>query len=313
MGKLKYLFIYFSLLSCTAEFFPEDLAITEPIYVVNGILYPDSTAKIFISKAKAYNLTHSSVMKELDVRLKWKGKDHESTEQLTKIDSFYVSNVKMKTGVTYYLEVITPEGKVIKANTTIPEITPIESTNLLFPAGYMDTETIKGSFMRIFMDFKITQSKQQYFECFIYSKENYDGQNTVNFHLWKVYNQDEIILAEDLPSTYLHAFVFKSSPNSNTNQRLAFNIIEANVFFNEFYPVLLTVSEEYYLYKKSLYRHIDAITMQQSFNTSDAYFPNIFKQIGPVYSNIEGGKGIFAGVSRSEMKTVCNLVGFACV
>jgi len=300
------------LISCTAEYFPKDLDISESIYVVNGILYPDSTAKIFVSKTQIYNASNKQPVETLDVRLRWEGENHEVTEQLTRVDSFYVSDARMKTGITYYLEIIVPDGKVIRANTKIPEITPIGSTYLLFPAGFMDTETIKGPFMRISMAFETNPNQNQYFETFIYSKEPYRQEDIGIYNIIKTYNQDEVILAEDLPSNFLHAFVFKTGQDTNPNQRLAFDNLGSNPFANEFYPVLLSVSEEYYLFKKSIYRHMDAITMQGSFNTGDIYFPSIFKQIVPVYSNIEGGKGIFAGVNRSEMITVCNLVGNAC-
>jgi len=300
------------LFSCTTEYFPKTLNIAESIYVVNGIIYPDSTAKIFISKSQIYDDNQNHPIENLDVRLRWEVENNKMSEQLIRIDSFYVSKAIMETGITYYLEIITPEGKMIRANTEIPGTTPIESTHLLFPAGYMDTETIKGPFMRISMAFETTPNKNQYFETYIYSKEDYYEQTIDNYHIIKSYNQDEAILAEDLPSNFLHAFIFKTSQNSDPNQRLAFDNLGANPFFNEFYPVLLSVSEDYYLFKKSLYQHVDAITMQSSFNTGDLYFPNIFKQIGPVYSNIEGGKGIFAGISRSEMKTICNVVGNAC-
>ena|SRR5690606_27443560 len=80
----------------------------------------------------------------------------------------------------------------------------------------------------------------------------------------------------------------------------------------EYYLVLQSVSRDYYLYEKSLYEHLDALDLQDKFETSDFYTPSIFKQVVPVYTNIQGGKGIFAGISRSEMKTTCNLVGYAC-
>ncbi|KEO75939.1 hypothetical protein EL17_00045 [Anditalea andensis] len=98
------------MLSCTSEYFPKDLDIGESIYVVNGILYPDSTAKIYISNSQVYNAPNMQPIEPLDVRLRWEGENQEGSEQLTRVDSMYVSEARMKTGLKYHLEINTPDG-----------------------------------------------------------------------------------------------------------------------------------------------------------------------------------------------------------
>lgn len=313
-----YSLILFSIcaFSCINDFQPKGLEGGLQIYVVNGIIYPDNVAKVYVGKSNLYNAPERDYEPlDADVFLSWEGPGElPQTEQLVLMDSFFVSETTMKTGVAYQLEVKTPEGHSLNAETKIPEAVPIASTKLLFPAGYIDTETIKGPFSRIFVNFQVPQNQTHYFETLIYNKDTSSTLDLgASYHILKTYNNDEAVLAEDLPSNYLHTFVFTTSPQQPESMELAFDVLgSTNPFFTEFYPVLISVSEDYFLYKKSLYGHLDALRFSDSFTTNDLYFPSIFKNIAPVYSNIEGGKGIFAGANRAEMKTVCNLEGSSC-
>jgi hypothetical protein len=177
----------------------------------------------------------------------------------------------------------------------------------------METPTISGSFTRFHMDFTRSNGNS-FYETFIFCKETFNPQNSqMPFQILQTLNQNEIILKEALPDTYNYSFVFSANNASNDLISLQFdNICCCNPFFDEFNMVLQTCSEEYYHYKKSLFSHLDALKLKEYVSTDDLYFPDIFKSVNPVYSNIQGGKGIFAGVSMHVSIAPCNLVGNTC-
>jgi hypothetical protein len=184
---------------------------------------------------------------------------------------------------------------------------------MIVPAGFMETPRRSGSFIRFYMDFaRGTDSK--FFETFIYNKETYYSDYPENpYQILKTYNRNEIILKEGLSDINLLTFVFSASNAPTDTINLQFDYRGgANPFFTEFYMVLQTCSEEYFLYKKSLYAHLDALQLQENFTTDDLYFPNIFSAVAPVYTNIKGGRGIFAGISFDTKETVCNVIGYTC-
>jgi hypothetical protein len=242
--------------------------------------------------------------------------DSEETLQsqlLVYVDSFYIGNVKLEAGMTYFLDVETKEGEKITANTTIPHPEKITKTKMIYPAGYMEKPFISGPFTKFYMDFVI-ETDSKFFETFIYNKNTFHPNDPEKpYQILKPFNMDEIILKEGLPGINLLTFIFSASTAPNDTVKLQFDSIgEANPFFTEFYMVLQTCSEEYFLYKKSLYSHLDALQLQENFTTDDLYFPNIFSAVAPVYTNIKGGRGIFAGVSLDTKEAVCNLIGNTC-
>jgi len=111
----------------------------------------------------------------------------------------------------------------------------------------------------------------------------------------KSYTKDDLILKENLPDQFMYAFPFSVDANTNPEVKLSF-------YRGSQYFILETTSKEYYHYKKSLYHHLDAISYQIVERSSDLFNPSIFKSPLPIYSNIEGGKGIFAGLSRDIHK-----------
>lgn len=141
---------------------------------------------------------------------------------------------------------------------------------------------------------------------------NPDNQQ-LEYTFFRTWNEDGLILREALPESENYAFLFHLVPSDDPVVLLSFDFLTGpNPFFSEFYPVLNTTSEEYFLYKKSLYTHLESLRFSEEFDLPDLYMPSIFKILQPVYSNIRGGSGIFAGLSSDEMKTTCNIVGFTC-
>lgn len=307
------------LTSCVHDFHPKNQGTIKGNVVVSGILFHDSIPKIFINRSRQFDAPNSqSWIGDAEVRIHSKpigaGDDMLKSQLLVFRDSFYIGSSKLDAGMEYFLDVETKEGSKITANTMIPYPQKILSTRLIFPAGTTQTPTYSGPFSRINLNFNMTE-KNGFFETFIYNKNTFHPVDPERpFQILQTFNRDEIILKEALPDIYLYAFVFSANNSASDNINLQFDFIglTANPFFTEFYMVLQTCSEEYYHYKKSLYTHLDAQQFPEGFSTDDLYFPNIFRQINPVYSNINGGGGIFAGLGIDVLVTVCNLNGYTC-
>ena len=73
------------------------------------------------------------------------------------------------------------------------------------------------------------------------------------------------------------------------------------------------MSEQYFRYKKSLLQHLDVLSHNSEFDAPMLFFPDIFKELQPVYSNIEGAEGVFAGYNPTDLSVTCNLSGYECI
>lgn len=305
-------------MSCVNEFDPQVSEFENKDYIINSILFKDSIPEVFISKSSLYDsFNQKTWIDNAEVRISSKpigaGEGMSQNQLLIYKDSSYIGGTALEAGMEYFLEVITKEGDKISAKTMIHQPQQIIASKFVYPAGRIVTPTYTGEFTRFNLEFS-ANTENKYFETFIYAKDIFHPlDKTKPYQILQTLNRNEIILKEALPDNFLYSFVFLLPNKTEDNIFLQFDYICcANPFFNPFYMVLQSCSEEYYLYKKSLYAHLDALRFQENFSTDDLYFPNFFKSITPVYSNINGGRGIFAGVSMDIEETTCNLVGYSC-
>lgn len=307
--------------ACLNEYTPDWDQEMEETYIVNSILFPDSIATVSLTKSSFFHEEDLAEMASSQVKLTCIepiGGRVLFSEILSFRDSVFMGENILRQGFDYKLEILTPSGDSIKAITSIPQPTSFEESDLVFPAGYSDQGNIKGDIVRLFASFDPPGDQACYYETYVYNADSMGaGDNKWKYHFLKTVNNDQIILSEGLPSNYQNTFLFSTDHDDKDLITLTFDIIPAgnvgNPFFSEFYPVLSRVSKDYYLYKKSLYQHLDALQFSPSLEVENLYFPDIFKVLPEVHSNIEGGTGIFAGINPTKLKTVCNREGTSCV
>lgn len=320
-GNFILFFTFLGLFSCISEYEVSDSFKDVSEVVVNGVLVGDSIPEIYLNRTMG--IREESTFEQIEdalVILYYKPMGTPDNwlreERLFFLDSCYKSDLILSSGHEYRLEVQLADGRLMTARTSIPEPVRISSARIMVPAGFIQTPVFSGSFSRIeiFVDVGETIEKK-FFEVYNYSRDSLSQpSHQWEYNFFRSWNSDGLILREGPPEGENYAYLFQLSASDDPVFSLSFDFIDgrSNPFSSEFYPVLNTTSKEYFLYKKSLYSHLESLSFKEAFDLQDLYFPSIFKILQPIYSNINGGTGIFAGLSSYELNTTCNVVGFTC-
>ncbi|WP_160169328.1 DUF4249 family protein [Indibacter alkaliphilus] len=289
-------FIYYS---CVSEFQPRFIGSDSDILVANSFIFADSVPVVSLMRSKNKLGDDWHPEKNASVKIEKISPNNSSdlqTFDLLLVDSVYKSLIPLEAGFEYRLKVRSKDGIILSASTYIPFPVKVDSiVRSQGPVMSFDGHTGSTNLDRIF--FHPKAEAVNYFETKFYRRDvlsNPDEWGIAvedNYSIYKSYNRDEIILSENLPDQFLFAFPF--SVNGNAGSQIQLTFYRGSMVF-----ILETTSAEYYHYKKSLYAHLDAISYQAFTSTSDLYNPSIFKTPLPLFSNIEGGRGIFAGLSR---------------
>lgn len=298
-------FIYIALLSffsCIQQIEPKLTGKSSEIILVNSFLYADSIPMVWLKIGKNELGNDWENITDAQVSLLKINPENGITEENISMyfsDSLYISSNILSAGFTYRLSVETSDGKIVSASTNIPK--PIKIDTLLRSEGpSMQFEFVEGNVNLDRVTFRPRKGDVSYFETKFFfrsgiriSLDQWSEQKYIFFS--KSYTREDLILKENLPDQFMYAFPFSVDPKTHPEVSLVF-------YRGSQYFVLETTSEEYYNYKKSLYSHLDAISYQVIERSSDLFNPSIFKAPLPLYSNIEGGRGVFAGLSRDIYK-----------
>ena len=185
-------------------------------------------------------------------------------------------------GVKYRIVVSAPGYDEVWAEDTVPEPTAIDSIDF-DTSTYYDSEGIE--YHRTGILFSDDPYSENYYEiifqCFN-TKYNYF------FSYGPRNDNDRIITNEGDEIFYSKICVF--SDELINGQQYWLRTIDTRKIWEEKYKInLMTISESMYRFRKSWIRH------------DYAKYPDVFNQMEPVtlYTNINGGYGIFAGYSNS--------------
>lgn len=304
------------MLSCVNDYAFEENVEIRDVYVINGILTANTKAEIYLSGVSLIGETvEVENPGEFLVTLTWDEGQNTYVDTLTYKAGSFTGNYPLPESTSYSLLVVTPDGRNISAETEIPQPVSELNASMIFPAGFMEINNITGPFMRFFVDFEPSPGLDAYFESMIISVETPDQAEPL-YHILNAVNNDQAILAENLPSNFLNSFVLKKGTDGSPHVSLAFDIMASgmisNPLLNEFLVSISAVSSDYYYYKKSLYNHLEATGFSEEFETKKFYFPDIFREVQPIHSNIKGGLGIFAGINSAYKRTACNQEGYGC-
>lgn len=299
------------LTGCISEY-KLDESYTEGEIVVNGIIRPGIPAAIYLTKTGS--IGQQAELEDPDsviVVLTW------LVDQSTLADTlFYNGNnfqgkIALMEGISYKLDILTKEGTRISSETEIPLGVGEYSANVRFPAGFINLDNFTGPFSRITLQLPDI-ANGIYWESMVIEEEMIGGENGM-YNIQYCINDDTETLAENLPSNYLPYFLFQYEAAEEDTLILNFDNIQGSPLINKFIFRLSLVSDDYFLYKKSLLAHLDALEYSQELESKSLFFPDIFKQVVPVYSNVIGGKGIFAGYNPKDVIINCNLSGNECI
>ncbi|MFO7659169.1 MAG: DUF4249 domain-containing protein [Bacteroidales bacterium] len=207
-------------------------------------------------------------------------------ELLTHIDfsseGYYKSGIKLSENTNYTLEITTNGYNLVFSNDYLPELVKIDSL-IFFPKVGMDEEGDEYSEVIIYFTDPIYI--KNYYEISVYYlfSDPYSGR--LAYRQGGINSNDLVVMNEGDDDFFYSNIVLSDDFFNGEKYQL-----KCNISYNENHPVyylhLRSISENYYKYKKSLMRHF---ANQEGDVWSGSGNPV------ELYSNIEGGYGIFAG------------------
>ncbi|TDN96217.1 DUF4249 domain-containing protein [Sunxiuqinia elliptica] len=263
--------------------------------IINGILTPDSTFKIMLVKSQS--ILESSgypVVSGAQVTLKEDGT--ELGQAIEKNGYYTIPAYRPLPGKTYRLDVQSG-SKNLTTETYIPTSAKIIS---------VDTTTNKGQWGHKRKQFDLTfedQPGDDFYRILLVQELLYTMQIKPDSMVYMLSRSTQYILSEDP--------VFNSLYNNIDNETLDmgpennYQIFPDLYFNNKQYNVKFEVYDSYrnndILYQKSTV-HLqklskDLFNFLKYLNLHNYYRDEPFSEPVPVYSNIENGTGIFAGVN----------------
>lgn len=254
-----------------------------PVPTVNSILIAGKPLKVHVSMAEKLDTNQLSLVNDADISLYIDGN---YTENLSPDDNgIYFSSSIIEPFRSYKLEVNIPGYNTIICNEILPSASTI--TNIIHNnnAGKDEEGMIYPS---VSLSFKTKPAERQYFEIVLRTLQ-YKHERTAT--LKKI--TDPVLLNEGLPLT-----IFSNETIRDSVYNMTINYFTGSAGFSgdepyhtELFPLIIELrscSHNYYQFIKQKYLY-----EKGRFPEFLAASTNAF----PLFSNIPGGYGIFAGYS----------------
>lgn len=263
----------------------------ESIPTVNAILIQGQQVKVLLSQSETFDTTSIEFIPNAQIEL---FVNNLYTETLSYIDlGFYHGNTIVEAGNTYKCKVVVPNSDTLICEDKIPfpeKIIDIKHYNI---AGKDEEGT---TYPALQLTFSNKPETTTYYEIQI-SLFTYDDEIKTP----KILNiVDPLILNEGLP-----ILLFSNEIIDNTTYTMHINYNTGSSFSSNnsgfratLYPLIIelrTVSYNYYRYCKQFYLYKHGLYADGIIENMTA-FPN--------YSNVENGRGIFAGFSSAISDTL---------
>lgn len=285
-----YLFmILIFLVSCRELVMDESPEFT-PVPTVNSILMKDSTLKVQVSLAGKLDTNQLALINNAEVLLYVDG---EFEETLTFLDKgMYSSSVIVEPLKTYKCEVYIPGYEPASGSDSIPVPAAMSDIIHIDIAG-KDEEGM--TYPAVKFTFTNNPSVKQYYEVVIRLLRNrYESIASLKTIT------DPVLLNEGLPLALFSNESIKGSEYSMTINYFTGSASSMNgePMHTDLYPVILelrSVSQNYYRFVKQKYLY-ELGRYPEFMAASTTAFP--------LYSNINGGYGIFAGYSLVKSDTI---------
>lgn len=288
-GLIFLIFILLELYSCR-ELIHDEFPEFTPVPTVNSILVADSTVKVHVSLAGKLDINKLVLIDDAEVLLYVDGVYKET---LTSFDEgMYLSSTVVEPLKTYHCEVSIPGYQTVSCSDDLPKPAIITDILHINKAG-KDEEG--QTYPAIRFTFKNNPGEKQYFEVVIrlieHGHERLADLETIT---------DPLILNEGLPLALFSNSLINDSIYAMTINYFTGSAGSSNggPIQTKLYPFILevrSVSYNYYQYVRQLYLYEKGRYPEFLAGSITAY---------PLYSNILGGNGIFAGYSFIQSDTI---------
>ncbi len=229
-------------------------------------------------------------------------------ENLSKIDECYYTSINYipKTNDVIDIVAFVNNSDTLISTTTVPEPVALTSAQLL-DSAFIDQDGAYNS--QVTIGFKDDPDQENYYEVYfmIHCNDSISGKGEY-YGMYYYNSKSPIIINEDILDYEPRSIVFSDELFNGDKTEIPISFIYPNIDENlcenqdsslVLIVYFLNISKEYYLYRKSLYKHLFA----QHANILNG-------TIEPVnmYSNVSGGYGIFAGYSLYTEKLYPKMV-----
>jgi hypothetical protein len=307
MRRGIFLILFFYIASCSVELDYEDHYF-EPKLVINGFLRPDSLVSVNVRSTMSVLSNEITFIENATVNLFVNGEFIESLVYNCNGD-YKSENHRPSAGDVYSIEVIADGYDTVTATDTIPEIVKILSAtkargNTFDEYGDPDTDyTVR------FVD----GSGNNYYELMFIGQSSpteFNSNFSIGFNEGVIIADPVMKNDSDLdlyPPTFLFSdylingedYTLSVKMNGGSGGDFTSPIVPP--YESGFFVVLRSASHSYYQYMKSWYRHKLG---KQVGNKVEAFaLTPLLSDPVKMYSNIEGGYGIFTSYNQSYYKT----------
>jgi hypothetical protein len=279
---IRYVIIFLMLSSCSKEV-TIDIPAPEPKPVLNCLFTSDSLFKVHLSESTsvfdppfAYGAGQKIFLYENNIikdSLRWE-------------DEYYTSNITPQFNASYRIEWVHKDN--ISSVDDIPEFVAMQS------ASFHDSVAIDSDgvfFSECEIEFTDNSFQKNYYEISLFKL--YELNNEIATDEAYLFSSDPVIEAEGLTDYYPSSIILSDTLINGQNYKLKINYYPpywstGEVVDNK-YKVIIhfrSISENYYKYKKALIVH--------EYNQDGDIWDGLGNPV-PMFTNIEGGYGIFAG------------------
>lgn len=307
---MKTVFIFFILstllFSCSKEIDFKNNYIENKL-VLNGLICPDSLISVHLSQTNTILSDEILVIENATVSLFCNGKYIETLPYFK--NGIYKSKTVYPQPDSVYTIAAEAEGyPAISATDTVPR-----STRIIY--GTHSSGNTYDEYGDPHQDYEITigdPPEKNFYELFFinqYSPNEFQNCYTINFQIYPVI-ADPVLRSDSELDYWVFTYVFTDNFFNGTNYLMKNKFLAADVqgkFTSQFVPtdydeyaLLRTASLIYYNYRKSWIRHSN--NQQIGNRIEEPLFMTLIGDPTPMFSNVEGGYGIFAAYNQTYYK-----------
>lgn len=280
MKAIFYIAIILIGFSSCEKYIDFDEEIKQPKLVVNGIINPDSTFDIHISRSlSVIDGAELSVVENATVNiLDENGSLYESL--VYDSNGHYLGTSMPQHNQAYTIEVSAPDFDPVSASTNIPDLINLNSVDTM---GVEDVNGLRE--LKLTITFQDLPNEENYYMLEVYAADIINGQIFLNPMFLR---SDDVTLG--LGQDGYSDQVFFSDELFDGTQKTLIIYVEDTRDYDDYIEVRLTsVTQDLERYYRTLNAYNDT-------------YGNPFAQPVQVFSNVEGGFGIFAGYEVSRKK-----------
>lgn len=280
MKKLIYIFLALWVFTSCEKYIDFDAEIKQPKLVVNGIINPDSTFDIHISRSlSVIDNSDLSIVENATVKiLDQNGNVFETL--VYEYNGRYKGTLSPNMNEDYSIEVTAPDFDMVTATTSIPNLVDLSQVDTLGVEdvnGYLELE--------LTITFEDIPNESNFYMLEVYAADVVSGQ----VYLYPMYiRSDDITLGLD-EGGYSEQVFFSDELFDGQEKTLVIYVEDTRGWDDHIEIRMKSITEDLERYARTL-------------NAYQNNYGNPFAQPVQVFSNIEGGFGIFAGYQVSRKK-----------